>query len=493
MQKYKLPKPEEPRNVTMLRSRTGNVLANFWRRRLETSEEFDDSYLSPNDLPQPSQGIQKRSRRDKAKDYSYNRRKYSTRPAVKYTEEAPPEPTPTPQPTKRIPKWKQALMKREQENKPADIYTKMGSYVQDLLAGQKVWNERAPSPTKKLIYNTRREVDTEMYTKKSVQAREALRRSPAICEAMEEWWELIPKENKCFITKSTYLDYNYALLTELSPQSSQENCEKILEDDWRYDSRGNNKLDQTLFYDSLFDFVDMWTDGLAEADYVHLLQKYFKYLKKVFPEEEDAKELSLSKSWRRPRGPDEQKEGEENQEEEGYGHGHRRPSGFHSSQPMMLSKPRRGKGGPNPHLASPQTRTNIGPTSDLIHFVRTQRRRSGNWTGSDNTFKKLHGNTLTDYKGAAVPPSPATPDTNDFFSNDLPPDAPLPSDLFGSSGGGVPASLSTGSNLSKYSKLYETDDAEARAEQREQNAFARSWETKGKKTRALGMMLGSVF
>lgn len=73
-------------------------------------------------------------------------------------------------------------------------------------------------------------------------------------------------------------------------KESQEEMKFTLEQDWKHDSKGQERMTKEDLYDSLFEMVDIWTQGVDNFEY----GSFFDMMKmKIILEEQKSKDLRL--------------------------------------------------------------------------------------------------------------------------------------------------------------------------------------------------------
>uniref|UniRef100_A0A7S2CF38 Uncharacterized protein n=1 Tax=Octactis speculum TaxID=3111310 RepID=A0A7S2CF38_9STRA len=108
--------------------------------------------------------------------------------------------------------------------------------------------------------------DVEMYSYKSQGKRSKLKRSPQIVALIQELWGLAAQgadaqDQKNYIT----MIRKFHLL--IVPPGSEDDIEKVAQDDWERDSKGASTLSYELFFESIWQLVDTWTETTEEEEY----------------------------------------------------------------------------------------------------------------------------------------------------------------------------------------------------------------------------------
>ena len=94
-----------------------------------------------------------------------------------------------------------------------------------------------------------------------------------------------PLHDKKVLRRDGYVRMNGALHKHLVESGTDEEALAAAEMDWGSDSKGKAAMDFDMFYDSVYELVDHWTDGLMPKDYCATM-KNFKDLHKRVEEAE---------------------------------------------------------------------------------------------------------------------------------------------------------------------------------------------------------------
>lgn len=72
------------------------------------------------------------------------------------------------------------------------------------------------------------------------------------------------------LSKKNYIDVNYKIICLLRPDLGHiDNFDEIkltLEEDWKHDSKGKEKMTESDLFDSLYELVDIWTTGVDKDE-----------------------------------------------------------------------------------------------------------------------------------------------------------------------------------------------------------------------------------
>ena len=89
------------------------------------------------------------------------------------------------------------------------------------------------------------------------------------------------------LSKKAYVDINYKIILILRPdlkgEDKREELKFTLEQDWKHDGKGQEKMSKEDVFNSLFELADIWTTGVDNFEYA----SFFDMLKmKIILEEQ---------------------------------------------------------------------------------------------------------------------------------------------------------------------------------------------------------------
>mmetsp|Transcript_105923 Transcript_105923/g.306404 ORF Transcript_105923/g.306404 Transcript_105923/m.306404 type:complete len:382 (-) Transcript_105923:1835-2980(-) len=131
--------------------------------------------------------------------------------------------------------------------------------------------------------------DKSMYTLAQIRKRKALRNAPLVVEQLSEMWKLIPGEwdrtsPDASMPLEAYIEFNIrlykaliapsALLKETGTSKAEraEIARKTALADWEHDTQhAGGRMTQQTFSDSVFELVDVWSEGTDETEYAALM------------------------------------------------------------------------------------------------------------------------------------------------------------------------------------------------------------------------------
>lgn len=89
------------------------------------------------------------------------------------------------------------------------------------------------------------------------------------------------------LSKKAYVDINYKIILILRPdlkgEDKREELKFTLEQDWKHDGKGQERMSKEDVFNSLFELADIWTTGVDNFEYA----SFFDMLKmKIILEEQ---------------------------------------------------------------------------------------------------------------------------------------------------------------------------------------------------------------
>ena len=118
--------------------------------------------------------------------------------------------------------------------------------------------------------------DMEMYTVQHLMERANLKRDPLIRLSVDAFWnitQLSKSSDNNHLTKEGYIQLNRMLHLALVPIEEKEVLERSVLVDWKKDSQGNEELSYDLFFESMFELVDIWCEEIDSFEYVAFLDR----------------------------------------------------------------------------------------------------------------------------------------------------------------------------------------------------------------------------
>ena len=109
-----------------------------------------------------------------------------------------------------------------------------------------------------------------------IDQRNKLKNSSSVREAINRFWQLLPKNTSGHIEKPHYIELCLRFSKLLLPDFSREESLSVIEEDWESDSEGSPNLSYTQFCSSIFQLADLWTEEITPAAYADFLSKIFR-------------------------------------------------------------------------------------------------------------------------------------------------------------------------------------------------------------------------
>lgn len=135
----------------------------------------------------------------------------------------------------------------------------------------------------RLIYDTRRKspyqvANPAFYTNTALLKRESIQLEPVVRCVLMDLYEAVDEDGNGEIDQSEHAKLVERLYTclqlfwdENMPALSEEEMQKMCEDDWQADSQGHANVDFNRFATSIFRLCDVWTDALNGEVYLAFL------------------------------------------------------------------------------------------------------------------------------------------------------------------------------------------------------------------------------
>lgn len=115
----------------------------------------------------------------------------------------------------------------------------------------------------------------DMYTDDMIAQRSNLREHPAVIQALEKWWAMLPTTFG-ELAKPTYIQMSLSISKVLFPKFVHIEALAMAEEDWKEDAQGRKAtMTQQMLQDALFQLADLWTEGVAPSEYAEFLDVLF--------------------------------------------------------------------------------------------------------------------------------------------------------------------------------------------------------------------------
>lgn len=117
--------------------------------------------------------------------------------------------------------------------------------------------------------------DPSMYTVESKRARRKLREDPEVIQNIQKFWQLLDKDSDGKLTEQGYSDLYVRICKVIRPTFELEQAQKEVSVDFKRDARGAKSLTYEVFFDSMFELVDIWTVDIRSKSYTTFLHHLF--------------------------------------------------------------------------------------------------------------------------------------------------------------------------------------------------------------------------
>lgn len=117
--------------------------------------------------------------------------------------------------------------------------------------------------------------DTTMYTETSIARRNALKSDSQVVESINDFMSLYQSDGAGSINKREYERMYGKMCNILRINIDPGEYKRILDEEWKKDSKGYEKMTKELLFDSLFELCDIWCPNIDPAEY----KAFFEQLK----------------------------------------------------------------------------------------------------------------------------------------------------------------------------------------------------------------------
>jgi Ca2+-binding EF-hand superfamily protein len=135
------------------------------------------------------------------------------------------------------------------------------------VAGPEAPDEEAPHPVLKKTISYRQQGNIEMYTNSNMKQREQNRHHPLVVEALDNFWEVLPKTMFGNINKSIYAWYTRKLYFSFTPAATEEEFRRILDEDWKNDAVWSCSMNVRMFRVAMYNLADIWCETTEPKEY----------------------------------------------------------------------------------------------------------------------------------------------------------------------------------------------------------------------------------
>ncbi|OMJ89958.1 hypothetical protein SteCoe_7743 [Stentor coeruleus] len=117
--------------------------------------------------------------------------------------------------------------------------------------------------------------DTTMYTETSIARRNSLKSDSQVVESINDFMSLYQSDGLGNINKREYERMYNKMCNILRVNIEPVEYKRILEEDWKKDSKGYEKMTREMIFDSLFELCDIWCPNIDPNEY----KAFFEQLK----------------------------------------------------------------------------------------------------------------------------------------------------------------------------------------------------------------------
>ncbi|KAJ0400824.1 hypothetical protein P43SY_008612 [Pythium insidiosum] len=113
------------------------------------------------------------------------------------------------------------------------------------------------------------------YTPEALALRFSLRNDPNVLEAVRRLWHVeLPRTAMGCIDQRGYANIFRRIAKSLDAKTFRKRrLDRLLDDDWKRDSKGEPEMSFANFFDSIFELADLWCDTIDASDYVAFLER----------------------------------------------------------------------------------------------------------------------------------------------------------------------------------------------------------------------------
>eukprot|EP00466_Bigelowiella_natans_P012229 jgi/Bigna1/68918/fgenesh1_pg.7_\ len=116
---------------------------------------------------------------------------------------------------------------------------------------------------------------TARYTEENKTKRKSLRNDPNVRKSIQKFWKLLEMNNEGKLTKKGYEELFVRICKVIRPNFELKQAKKAVSDDFERDAQGADSLSYEVFFESMFELVDLWTVDIDASEYENFLDKVF--------------------------------------------------------------------------------------------------------------------------------------------------------------------------------------------------------------------------
>ena len=125
----------------------------------------------------------------------------------------------------------------------------------------------------------------DLYSLQALLSRESLKYDPMILSILESLWKVVDDNKNGKLDYNEYCEFHGRLVHIFIPKCTRANSKKLLEKDWNRDTRGGKGvITKKLFFGSMFELADKWTEEISAPAYIDFLAGTLHAITKLGPE-----------------------------------------------------------------------------------------------------------------------------------------------------------------------------------------------------------------
>jgi hypothetical protein len=120
--------------------------------------------------------------------------------------------------------------------------------------------------------------DMEFYTPENVKKRDTLKTNKMVMESINRFMTIYNFDRDYRIDRDEYFKVHTRIAKLFRKDIKEKTLKKILEEDWKHDSKGKPSMSKQDVFDSLFELADIWTPKIDPFMYSGFFDKLFSIL-----------------------------------------------------------------------------------------------------------------------------------------------------------------------------------------------------------------------
>jgi hypothetical protein len=109
--------------------------------------------------------------------------------------------------------------------------------------------------------------DTTMYTETAIARRNALKSDAVVIDSINDFINLYQSDFNGCVNRKEYERMYGKMCTVLRTTVDQVEFKKMMDEEWKKDSKGYEKLTREMLFDSLFELCDIWCPNIDPNEY----------------------------------------------------------------------------------------------------------------------------------------------------------------------------------------------------------------------------------